>query len=362
MTSLSNVSLTQGGAAPVSDVDALRAVRLWLWGVTGLVFLMVIVGGATRLTESGLSITEWRVITGVIPPLSEAQWLVEFEKYKQIPQYSELFPTMTLSEFKVIFYWEWGHRFLGRVIGLAFALPLAFFWIRGVLPRALKPKLLGLLALGGLQGAVGWWMVKSGLTGRVEVAQERLAVHLLLASFTLTGLVWLAVGLKSRAGEVLGSAAARLRLSSYVLVVLTLVQIGLGALVAGLRAGYTYNTWPLMDGDFIPPLENLARLSPFWSNLVDNVTTVQFNHRMTAYLLLGFALWHAWDALRHAAGSVAAKRARVIAALILVQAIIGIVTLVLVIPLHVALAHQGFAMVVLAMAAVHARRMADAQA
>jgi cytochrome c oxidase assembly protein subunit 15 len=336
----------------------------WLICVAGLVFAMVVVGGITRLTESGLSITEWKPITGALPPLNEASWLSEFEKYKQIPEYTQINGPagMTLAEFKFIYFWEWIHRLLGRVIGLAFALPLAFFWIRGVLPRALKPKLLGLLALGGLQGAVGWWMVKSGLTGRVEVAQERLAVHLLLASFTLTGLVWLAVGLKSRAGEVLGSAAARLRLSSYMLVVLTLVQIGLGALVAGLRAGYTYNTWPLMDGDFIPPLENLARLSPFWSNLVDNVTTVQFNHRMTAYLLLGFALWHAWDALRHAAGSVAAKRARVIAALILVQAIIGIVTLVLVIPLHVALAHQGFAMVVLAMAAVHARRMADAQA
>lgn len=363
MTSIGDVGAVRvtAGAGQGVDVDAVRAVRLWLWSVAGLVFLMVIVGGATRLTESGLSITEWKVITGILPPLSEAAWLVEFEKYKAIPQYSQLFPTMTLGQFQTIFYWEWGHRVLGRVIGLAFALPLAFFWIRGMIPQGMKLKLVGLLALGGLQGAVGWWMVKSGLTGRVEVAQERLAVHLLLASLTLTFLVWLAVGLKPKAAETM-RAASRLKATSVALVVLTLVQIGLGALVAGLRAGYTYNTWPLMDGHFIPPFENLARLSPFWANLVDNVTTVQFNHRMTAYALFALALFHAFDALRNAAGTAAAKRAIVVAGLVLCQAGIGILTLVLVVPLHAALTHQGFAMVVLAMAVVHARRMAEVKA
>jgi cytochrome c oxidase assembly protein subunit 15 len=361
MTSIDNMGAVRMAASAGQGVESLRAVRLWLWSVAGLVFLMVLVGGATRLTESGLSITEWKVITGILPPLTHAAWLVEFEKYKQIPQYAELFPTMTLGQFQTIFFWEWGHRILGRVIGLAFALPLAFFWIRGVLPRALKPKLVGLLALGGLQGAVGWWMVKSGLTGRVEVAQERLAIHLLLASITLTFLVWLAVGLKPKATEAM-RAASRLKAASVALVVLTLAQIGLGGLVAGLRAGYTYNTWPLMDGRFIPPLENLGRLSPFWANLVDNVTTVQFNHRMTAYALFALALWHAFDALRNAGGTSAAKRAVVVAGLVACQAIIGIVTLVYVVPLHAALTHQGFAMVVLAMAVVHARRMAEVKA
>jgi len=354
-------------AAPMSAVagetdDPMRPVRLWLFAVAGLVFLMVIVGGATRLTESGLSITEWKVVTGVIPPLTDAQWHVEFEKYKAIPQYAQLFPTMDLAQFKVIFFWEWGHRLLGRIIGLAFALPLAFFWITGRLQGSLKWKCLGLLALGGLQGAVGWWMVKSGLTGRVEVAQERLAVHLLLASLTLTFLLWLAVSLKLKAAEVLGVAASRMRLTSMALVVLTLVQIGLGALVAGLRAGYTYNTWPLMDGHFIPPFENLARLAPWWANLVDNVTTVQFNHRMTAYALLALALFHAIDVIRHARCTSAAKRARVIAGLVLTQALIGIITLLTVVQLHAALLHQGFAMVVLAMCVVHAKRMSEAKA
>ncbi|NDA46364.1 MAG: heme A synthase, partial [Alphaproteobacteria bacterium] len=162
--------------------DPLTAVRIWLWSVAGLVFLMVLVGGATRLTESGLSITEWKLVTGILPPLTEADWLREFEAYKQIPQYSQLFPDMDLARFKFIFFWEWGHRLLGRVIGLAFALPLVWFWLKGVLNRPLAYRLLAVLALGGLQGAVGWWMVKSGLSGRVEVAPERLATHLLLAS------------------------------------------------------------------------------------------------------------------------------------------------------------------------------------
>ncbi|MDB5594662.1 MAG: ctaA [Hyphomicrobiales bacterium] len=337
-------------------------IRVWLWSVAALVFLMVIVGGATRLTESGLSITEWKVVTGVLPPLSEAAWLVEFEKYKQIPQFAQLFPTMDLAAFKTIFFWEWGHRLLGRVIGLAFALPLAWFWLRGRLTRDLKPKLLGLLALGGLQGAVGWWMVKSGLTGRVEVAQERLAIHLVLASITLTALVWLAVGLKPKAADVLGPSEARLRATGLALIVVTLAQIGLGGLVAGLRAGLTYNTWPLMDGHFIPPVENLARLSPVWANLVDNVTTVQFNHRMVAYALLALALWHAFDSARVAPGTATMRRARVVAGLVLCQAIIGITTLVLVVPLGIALLHQAFAMIVLIMAVVHGRRLADARA
>ena len=360
MTSIGDISTTRPAfTAATGTQTGARAVRIWLWSVAALVFLMVVVGGATRLTESGLSITEWRVVTGVIPPLSEDAWLVEFEKYKQIPQYSQLFPNMGLGEFKTIFFWEWGHRILGRIIGFAFALPLAFFWAKGWLSRDLKPKLLGLLALGGLQGAVGWWMVKSGLTGRVEVAQERLAVHLLLASLTLTFLVWLAVGLKPKAAEALGAATSRLRATGTAILILVLVQIGLGALVAGLRAGLTYNTWPLMDGHFIPPLANLTSLSPLWANLVDNVTTVQFNHRMMAYALLALAIWHAFDAARAASGTAAARRARALAGLVLTQAAIGVVTLVLVIPISVALLHQAFAMVVLMMAAIHRRRLAD---
>ena len=353
MTAVDQLSASALASAPAAS-DSLRAVRLWLWGMTGLIFAMVIVGGATRLTESGLSITEWKPITGVIPPLSEAAWLVEFEKYKLIPQYQQLFPTMTLSEFQTIFYWEWGHRVLGRVIGFAFALPLAYFWLRGVLTPALKWRLTGLLALGGLQGAVGWWMVSSGLTKRVEVAPERLMVHLLLASITFAAIVWIAVGLKPAAAE----STRSLRTGAFALLAVVLTQIGLGALVAGSRAGLTYNDWPFMAGRLIPPMEHLSRMDPWWLNFFENITLIQFQHRLVAYALLALALWHMMAARRQAPGSKAARRATALAGLVTAQAVIGVVTLMLVVPIWAGLLHQAFAMVVLAMAVVHARRLA----
>jgi cytochrome c oxidase assembly protein subunit 15 len=345
-------------AAP--DAAGLAAVRLWLWSVAGLVFLMVLVGGATRLTESGLSITEWRLVTGILPPFSEAAWLVEFEKYKQIPQYSQMFPTMTMAEFKVIYYWEWGHRLLGRIIGLAFAVPLAWFWLRGQVRGSLRWKLLGLLALGGLQGAVGWWMVTSGLVHRTEVAPERLATHLLLASITFTALVALAVGLKPAAAA--EPQAGRLARPAALLLALVLLQIGIGGLVAGSRAGLTYNTWPLMDGSFMPPWAHMTNLEPAWRNWFENVAVVQFQHRLGAYILFAFALWSAWRAARIAPGTRAARRARVLAVMVTAQAGLGIATLLAVdgeIPLGLGLAHQGFAVMVLGMAAVHWRRCAE---
>jgi len=328
-------------------------VRLWLWSVAGLIFVMVIVGGATRLTESGLSITEWKPIAGVIPPLTHDAWLAEFEKYKQIPQYGQLFPTMTLGEFQVIYFWEWGHRLLGRVIGLAFALPLAFFWWRGALTQGLKWRLTGLLALGGLQGAVGWWMVTSGLTKRVEVAPERLMVHLMLASITFAAIVWIAVGLKPAVAQAVGG----LRGGALAVLALVLTQIGLGALVAGSRAGLTYNDWPFMAGRLVPPMEHLARLDPWWLNFLENITLIQFQHRLAAYALLALALWHMLAARRRAPGSGAARRAVAIAGLVTTQAVIGVVTLMLIVPIWAGLLHQAFAMVVLAMAVVHARRL-----
>ncbi|MGH6869587.1 MAG: COX15/CtaA family protein, partial [Methylocella sp.] len=267
-----------------------RGVAIWLWSLAGLVFLMVIVGGATRLTESGLSITEWKPLAGVIPPLSQADWLAEFENYKKIPQYAQLFPDMELSGFKFIFFFEWSHRLLGRLIGAAMALPLIFFWAKGLLPRGFKPKLLGILALGALQGGVGWWMVKSGLTERVEVAQERLAIHLLLASVTFAALVWLAASLKRSVGQIPQRRLPGLRWFAGGMVLLVLVQIGLGGLVAGLRAGHAFNTWPLIDGYFWPPLDKLTLLSPFWRNFLDNILLVQFQHRVLAYVLLALAL------------------------------------------------------------------------
>ncbi|MEA2759635.1 MAG: heme a synthase [Methylobacteriaceae bacterium] len=343
-------------AARSAERDDMKSIRLWLWSVAALVFLMVIVGGAVRLTESGLSITEWKPITGVLPPLSHAAWLAEFEKYRQIPQYGELFPDMDLSRFQAIYTWEWGHRLLGRLIGLAFALPLIFFWARGRLPAGLKPKLLAVLALGALQGAVGWWMVISGLSGRVEVAQERLAIHLILASLTLAAIVWIAVGLE-RKPDAHTNVPPRLRVIAACLLALIFVQIGLGGLVAGLRAGLAYNTWPLMDGHFVPPLDHLLQLSPWWSNLLDNVTTAQFAHRMTAYCVLALAVVQVITVKRAIGRGGVYRRAHIVFGFIFLQLIAGIATLLLVVPISVALIHQALAMFVLIAATVNLRRL-----
>ena len=337
---------------PAPNADR-RAVRIWLWAVAALVFLMVVVGGATRLTESGLSITEWKPVTGVVPPLTQADWTAAFEKYKQIPQYRELFPDMDLAHFKAIYAWEWSHRLLGRLIGLVFALGLVVFWARGALGGRLKAQLAGVLALGALQGFVGWWMVASGLDKRVEVAQERLAIHLLLASLTIAALVWIATGLRAPRRSEAASGVAKT--FAALIVLTTLVQLFLGALVAGLRAGLTYNTWPLMDGRFVPPWEHLANLSPWWANLVDNATTVQFDHRMAAYILLALALLNALFARQTGV----ARRGWALVLLVCVQALLGIATLVYAVPLPVALAHQAFAMIVLSMAVVNARATVD---
>ncbi|MGH6838143.1 MAG: COX15/CtaA family protein [Methylocella sp.] len=338
-----------------------RVVAIWLWSLAGLVFLMVIVGGATRLTESGLSITEWKPLTGVIPPLSQAEWLAEFENYKKIPQYAQLFPDMDLRGFKFIFFFEWSHRLLGRLIGAAMVLPLIFFWAKGFLPPSLKPKLLGILALGLLQGGVGWWMVKSGLSERVEVAQERLAIHLLLAAVTFAALVWLAASLKRNVGQIPERRLPGLRWIAGGTVLLLLVQIGLGGLVAGLRAGRAFNTWPLIDGYFWPPLDQLTLLSPPWRNFLDNILLVQFQHRMVAYAVLVLALAQALYASRAAAGSRAVRRAWALAELVAMQAAIGVATLVLVVPLWAGLLHQAFAMIVLGMAVAHAQALAQAR-
>ena len=334
-----------------------RAVAIWLWSLAGLVFLMVIVGGATRLTESGLSITEWKPLSGIIPPLSQAAWLAEFENYKKIPQYTQLFPDMDLSGFKFIFFFEWSHRLLGRFIGAATLLPLIYFWAKGVLPPGFKPKLLGVLALGALQGIVGWWMVKSGLSDRVEVAQERLATHLLLACLTFAALVWLAASLKRRDPEITATVFLGLYWFARGMVVLVLLQIGFGALVAGLRAGRAFNTWPLIDGYFWPPLEKLTLLTPLWRNFLDNILLVQFQHRMTAYVLLAAALTQVFYASRVAAGSPAQRRAIAVGGLVAMQAMIGIVALVLVVPLWAGLLHQAFAMLVLGMVVAHAQAL-----
>jgi heme a synthase len=328
------------------------AVRTWLYVVAALVVAMVAVGGATRLTGSGLSITEWRPVTGAIPPLSEADWAAEFAKYKDTPQYNILNQGMGLSAFKVLYGWEWGHRLLGRLIGLVFFLPLIVFWWQGRISRRLGLGLLGLGVLGGLQGAIGWIMVASGLQpGMTAVAPLKLALHLTTASLILAGLVWLAAGER---GGVLAPASTRLRATAALLPLLVLMQIFLGGLVAGSHAGLVYNTWPTMDGALVPPVDSLFAIRPWIENFVDNHALVQFDHRVMAYLVVIIAVLHAADAgLARSQG--AARRARGVAVLALAQAGLGIATLLLAVPLWAALAHQVLAMAVLTMATVHAR-------
>jgi len=353
MVATLDMTVSAATPAPVTQDQLLRNrkhVRYWLYVVLLTLFALVLVGGATRLTESGLSITEWKPIHGVIPPIGEAEWQEEFAKYRQIPEYQQVNKGMSLSEFKTIFWWEWAHRLLARSVGFIFALPLAFFWLSGRLEDHLKPKLLGILALGGLQGAVGWWMVASGLVDRVDVSQYRLATHLTIACLIFAATALVARGLAPHSG---GRAGEGVRRFAGWMVVAVLFQIYLGGLVAGLRAGMTYNTWPLMDGSLVPG--GLFVQSPFWINLFENPKTVQFAHRLGAYLLLALAIWQAVFVLRAEQRTTHTRRAVLFALLVMVQAAIGITTLLMVVPIDVALTHQGIALILLFFACAHWR-------
>jgi heme a synthase len=335
-----------------------RAVRWWLTAIALLIAIMVLVGGATRLTESGLSIVEWKPVTGTLPPLTEAQWAEAFEGYKTIPQYRELNAGMNLAEFKTIFWWEWSHRLLGRFIGVAYLLPFLWFLWRGALRADLKRRLWIIFGLGALQGAVGWWMVASGLTQRVEVSQLRLATHLVLALLIYAAIVWTLRRLGQRQSVVVSS---RLKITGLLLLALTFVQLYLGALVAGLRAGRVYNTWPGIDGALIPSVVRLFFEEPWWRNLFDNTLTVQFEHRMVAYTLLVLAILHAVDAVRLRAGTAIVNGAVWLAAAITLQVVLGILTLLQQVPILLALAHQAVAIVVLTLAIFQAERLAARQ-
>src|SRR5258706_6794105 len=332
---------------PTPQTSHHRAVRWWLVSIAALIAIMVLVGGATRLTESGLSIVEWKPVTGTLPPVNQEQWTQAFEAYKTIPQYRELNAAMSLAEFKTIFWWEWSHRLLGRVIGVAYLLPFLWFLWRGALSAELRRRLWLIFTLGALQGGVGWWMVASGLSQRVEVSQYRLATHLVLALLIFAAVVWT---LRRLADRPRSAASSRLKMTSMVLVVVTFVQLYLGALVAGLRAGRVYNTWPHIDGALIPSAARLFFEAPCWRNLFDNTLTVQFEHRMTAYLLFALALLHALDAVRSRSGAAAVSGALWLVAAITLQATLGILTLLHQVPIDLALTHQAVAIVVLTLA------------
>ena len=309
-----------------------RAVAWWLWVVAALIVAMVAVGGITRLTESGLSITSWKPISGTIPPLNQAEWLAEFDAYKRIPEYAAFNQGMTLAGFKAIFFWEYLHRLLGRVIGLAVAVPLLWFAVRRRIPAGYGKRLALLLALGGVQGAVGWWMVASGLSERTDVSHLRLATHLGIALIILGGIVWTALDLRQLARDRL-AAPARLTGVAAVALVLLAVQITWGAFTAGLDAGYAFASWPLMGDAWFP--EGVPMVAPAWANAVDNPVVVQFLHRWFAFVAAAALLWLSVRAAR--AGSPAAYW---VTGLVVLQILLGIATLRTGVQIHVAVSHQ----------------------
>ena len=331
------------------NLERSYSAALWLFGVAFLVFAMVVVGGATRLTGSGLSIVEWRPVTGILPPLSDHGWAVEFGKYQHIPQYRLLNRDISIDTFKGLYWWEWGHRLLGRVIGAAFLIPfLVLLYLRRI-PDRLVWRCWVLLGLGGLQGFIGWWMVSSGLESRIYVAPERLTVHLLLALTIFSGCVW--TGLEAWFGKARSGfpPEARWRWGALALLVLTVIQIKLGALVAGNQGGLVDADWPLMGGKVIP-VDYAPKTMGLYDVLAHTQIATQFNHRLTAYVLLVFAVVFAALLTRAPRVADMVKRlAQAAAAAILVQAMVGVSALWLGMPLGISLFHQAWAVVVLSL-------------
>jgi cytochrome c oxidase assembly protein subunit 15 len=356
---------TAAAAARPGAIDAARrpgarrAIRAWLMVLFALVVVMIAVGGLTRLTDSGLSITEWRPVTGALPPLSAADWQVEFDKYREIPQYALVNRGMSLEEFKVIYWWEWGHRQLGRVIGLVWALGFFGFLLARKIPAGWTPRLLGLGALGGLQGAIGWWMVASGLNeGMIAVASYRLAVHLGLA-FVILGLIAWYVLLLGRSETDLLQARrareARLFGGATGLMHFAMLQILLGALVAGIDAGRGYTDWPLMNGVFYPP--ESFDITPLWRNFFENPALVQFMHRMAGYGLFALAVV-VWLRGRKSPYPTTRVAFNLMMALMAGQIVLGIVTVLYAAPWQLGIAHQ-FTAVLLWIAIIRARHHAQ---
>ncbi len=328
------------------DARAARQIAVWLFVMCGLVALMVTVGGATRLTDSGLSITQWDLIIGSLPPMGDKDWISEFEKYKQIPEYERVNRGMSLAEFKTIYWWEWGHRNLGRFIGLAFLLPAFWFVISGAANSArLKLKLAGVFLLICAQGTLGWYMVSSGLVDRVDVSQYRLAAHLGLAVLLFAIMFWMALRFGQPTDKQTPEKVSpkTCRLASLILLAAVFAQIILGAFVAGLRAGKTYTTWPLMDGRFFPEGYFLGEAD--FLHAFETMAAVQFNHRFGAYLVTAGAVVF-WLYLRQAGASYG-RRALLVVAAVFLQATLGIWTLVLAVPISLGLAHQLGALLVL---------------
>jgi cytochrome c oxidase assembly protein subunit 15 len=348
-------------STPLGAVDRLDVARpaargaplqvaTWLFVCCALVFAMVVVGGVTRLTHSGLSIVEWQPIVGTLPPLTDAQWQEAFAKYQLTPEYRQVNKGMALDAFKGIFWWEYFHRLLGRAIGVAFLAPLLWFVARRRLPPGVAPRLFGIFALGGLQGAMGWYMVQSGLVDDPRVSQFRLTAHLGIAFLIFAAMLWTGLSLVRPGRAALPALAQRsARRLAFGIAALVFLMVLTGGFVAGIRAGFAYNTFPLMNGTLVPP--EIAMLDPWWKNLFWNMATVQFDHRLLAWALALFvpALWwkvRSTDGLPRSA----VRGATLLLALVAVQLALGIATLLLVVPVPLAAAHQAGAVLVFAAA------------
>jgi cytochrome c oxidase assembly protein subunit 15 len=340
----------------VTDNAARKQIAIWLLACCALLFVMVVVGGVTRLTHSGLSIVEWKPVVGALPPLNQEQWQDAFSKYQQTPEYDKVNRGMTLEAFKGIFWWEYGHRLLGRGIGAAFLLPFLYFLMRGKLDRPLALKLWGIFFLGSLQGAMGWYMVKSGLVDDPRVSQYRLTAHLGLALLIYAAMFWVALDLlfPVRAAQ-RAEAIDRLRKLSLWLAALIFVIALSGGMVAGIRAGLAYNTFPLMNGHWVPP--EIMMLEPWYLNFFNNMATVQFNHRLIAWML-AFLVPLFWLRARRLPLNPAAQWAcDALLITLVLQISLGIATLLLVVPVTLAAAHQGGALLLFTTALLASHRL-----
>lgn len=331
-----------------------RNIAIWLLICSAMVATMVVIGGITRLTDSGLSMTEWRPLIGWIPPLSHAEWVRIFERYRHTSEYRLQFPGMDLAGFKTIFWWEFIHRVWGRLIGLVFGVPLLWFIVRRRIERPLVPHLVALFLLGGFQGFIGWWMVTSGFVNRDDVSQYRLTIHLGMAVAIFGYLLWLAIGLLTRGSERRPVPNGATWLSRTVVAVAFLTILS-GGLTAGLNAGFIHNTWPLMDGGLMP--EDITALSPVWLNFFENISTVQFDHRTMAYvtaIVIGFY----WFRMRRAEPHPRARlAANLLGGMVLLQLALGISTLLLVVPVPLAVMHQAGAILLFALSIWNAREL-----
>jgi heme a synthase len=327
------------------DTLTRRQIALWLFICSTMVFAILVVGGVTRLTHSGLSIVEWKPLVGIIPPLNQADWDETFDKYKKTPEYQQVNHQMSLDEFKGIFFWEYWHRVLGRLIGVAFFIPFVYFLIRRKIEPPLIPKLLGIFILGGLQGAMGWYMVKSGLVDDPRVSQYRLVAHLSLAFLIFISMMWVALGLWSeRARETVDVALRKLQRTGFWLSILAFYMVVTGGFVAGIRAGKAYNTFPLMNGHILPPESFM--IEPWYLNFFNNMALVQFDHRLGAWLLAFLVPWFWWKIRAANVSSATRLAANLLLVALAVQIALGILTLLQGVPIALGAAHQGGSMVV----------------